>query len=53
MSGWSPRPRWSVPLTRISQTAYAGAGARFYLTRRFFLRGEYRHHTVFTSRDEQ
>jgi len=34
-----------------NQTAYAGVGARFYLGRRFFLRGEYRHHTVFTSRD--
>jgi opacity protein-like surface antigen len=33
------------------QTAYVGAGLRFYLTRRFFLRGEYRHHLVFTSRD--
>ena len=26
-------------------------GLRFYLTRRFFLRGEYRHHLVFTSRN--
>jgi Bacterial SH3 domain len=33
------------------QTAYAGVGLRYYLTRRFFLRGEYRHHLVFTSRN--
>jgi hypothetical protein len=36
---------------RNDQTAYVGAGLRFYATRRFFLRGEYRHHLVFTSRD--
>ncbi len=36
---------------RSEQTAYVGAGLRFYLTRRFFLRSEYRHHLVFTSRD--
>ncbi len=36
---------------RRDQTAYAGAGLRLYVTRRFFLRGEFRHHLVFTSRD--
>lgn len=36
---------------RNDQTAYVGAGLRVYATRRFFLRGEYRHHLVFTSRD--
>jgi hypothetical protein len=36
---------------RRDQSAYAGAGLRMYLARRFFLRGEYRHHLVFTSRD--
>ncbi len=36
---------------RTDQTAYAGVGLRLYMTRRFFLRGEYRHHLVFTSRD--
>jgi len=36
---------------RTDQTAYAGAGLRLYMTRRFFLRGEFRHHLVFTSRD--
>jgi len=39
------------PTDDTNQTAYAGAGARFYLTRRFFLRGDYRYHVVFTSRD--
>jgi hypothetical protein len=39
------------PIDATNQTAYAGVGARFYLTRRFFLRGDYRHHVVFTSRD--
>lgn len=37
---------------RTDQTAYAGIGARFYLTRRFFVRAEYRSHLVFTSRNE-
>lgn len=46
-----PKATLAVPLDQDSQTAYAGFGARFYLGRRFFLRGEYRHHTVFTSRD--
>jgi hypothetical protein len=36
---------------RRDQTAYAGAGLRLYVARRFFLRGEFRHHLVFTSRD--
>lgn len=46
-----PKATLAVPLDQDSQTAYAGFGARYYLGRRFFLRGEYRHHTVFTSRD--
>jgi hypothetical protein len=46
-----PKATLAVPLDQNSQTAYAGVGARFYVGRRFFLRGEYRHHTVFTSRD--
>ena len=46
-----PKSTLAVPVDQDSQTAYAGIGARYYLSRRFFLRGEYRHHTVFTSRD--
>lgn len=37
---------------RTDQSAYAGAGFRFYLTRRFFLRGEYRNHIVFTKANQ-
>jgi hypothetical protein len=40
-----------VPRNQDYQTAYAGFGGRYYLTRRFFLRAEYRHHTVFTKGD--
>lgn len=47
-----PKSTLVMPEDRTDQTAYAGAGLRFYLTRRFFLRGEYRHHMVFTSRNE-
>lgn len=48
----SPRATIVLPADREDQTAYAGAGLRFYLTRRFFLRADYRWHTIFTSRDE-
>jgi hypothetical protein len=37
---------------RTDQSAYAGVGARFYLTRRFFLRGEFKERIVFTSRND-
>jgi hypothetical protein len=37
---------------RTDTTAHVGVGLRVYLTRRFFLRGEFRHYTVFTSRDD-
>ena len=46
-----PKATLVKPLNQNFQTAYAGAGARFYVTRRFFVRGEYRHHTVFTKSD--
>lgn len=47
-----PKATLVVPQDRTDQTAYAGAGFKFYLTRRFFVRGEYRSHMVFTSRNE-
>lgn len=47
-----PKSTLVLPEDRLDQTAYAGAGVRFYLARRFFLRGEYRHHMVFTSRNQ-
>ncbi len=37
---------------RTDESAYIGAGARFYLTRRFFLRGEYKERVIFTSRND-
>jgi hypothetical protein len=39
-------------LDRSDQSAYVGVGARLYLTRRFFLRGEYKERVVFTSRND-
>lgn len=47
-----PKATLVAPLDRSDQTAYVGGGVRFYLTRRFFLRGEYKSHVVFTSRDD-
>jgi hypothetical protein len=47
----SPKVTLALPANSTNQTAYVGVGARFYLTRRFFLRGDYRSHEVFTSRD--
>ncbi|MCU7813829.1 MAG: outer membrane beta-barrel protein [Candidatus Thiodiazotropha sp. (ex Rostrolucina anterorostrata)] len=37
---------------RTDSTAHIGVGLRVYLTRRFFMRGEFRHYAVFTSRDD-
>jgi hypothetical protein len=47
-----PRATIVLPEDRTDQTAYVGAGARMYITRRFFLRADYRWHTIFTSRDD-
>jgi opacity protein-like surface antigen len=47
-----PRATLVQPADRTDQTAYAGAGVRLYLARRFFVRAEYRWHTVFTSRND-
>ena len=43
-----PKATFAQPVDRDDQIAYAGAGARLYLTRRFFVRGEYRSVVVFT-----
>jgi hypothetical protein len=37
---------------RTDTTAHVGAGLNVYMTRRFFVRGEFRHYAVFTSRDD-
>jgi hypothetical protein len=47
-----PKGTLVSPVDRTDQTAYVGGGVRFYLTRRFFLRAEYKNHVVFTSRDD-
>jgi hypothetical protein len=43
-----PKVLLGAPVDRSDQVAYVGVGARFYLTRRFFFRGEYREYVVFT-----
>jgi Bacterial SH3 domain len=48
----TPKATLVSPLDRTDQTAYVGTGLRFYWTRRFFVRAEYRAHVVFTSRNE-
>jgi hypothetical protein len=47
-----PKATLVLPSDRVEQTAYVGAGLRFYLTRRFFLRGEYKAHYLFTNRNQ-
>jgi Bacterial SH3 domain len=47
----SPKATLIVPADRTDQTAYVGGGVRFYLTRRFFVRAEYKSHVVFTKRN--
>ena len=37
---------------RTEQTAYVGGGVRYYLTRRIFVRGEYKAHYIFTKRNQ-
>jgi hypothetical protein len=47
----TPKATLVLPSERTDQTAYVGGGLRFYLTRRFFVRAEYKSHIVFTSRN--
>ncbi len=47
----SPKATLVQPSERTDQTAYVGGGVRYYLTRRFFLRAEYKSHEVFTKRN--
>ena len=39
-------------IDRTDQDAYAGIGFRFYLTRRFFVRGEWKERVIFTKRND-
>jgi hypothetical protein len=43
-----PKATLAQPLNRSEQLGYAGLGIRCYLTRRFFLRAEYRSNEIFT-----
>ncbi len=43
-----PKAILATPVDRSDQVGYYGVGARFYLTRRFFLRGDFRKYVVFT-----
>jgi hypothetical protein len=47
-----PKATLVQPVNRTEQTAYVGGGVRYYLTRRFFLRAEYKAHYIFTKRNE-
>ena len=55
-TGWctpSPRRPWCNRWSHRSEaTAYVGGGVRYYLTRRFFLRAEYKAHYIFTKRNQ-
>ena len=44
-----PKATLVQPQDRVEQTAYVGAGVRFYLTRRFFVRAEFKSHYIFTN----
>ena len=47
-----PKGTLVTPSNRTEQTAYVGGGLRYYLTRRFFMRAEYKAHYIFTKRNE-
>jgi Bacterial SH3 domain len=47
-----PKATLVQPDKRTEQSAYVGGGLRYYLTRRFFLRGEYKEHIIFTNRNQ-
>jgi uncharacterized protein YraI len=43
-----PKATLTKPVDRSDEVGYVGVGGRLYLTRRFFVRGEYRKYVVFT-----
>jgi hypothetical protein len=47
-----PKATLVQPDDRTEQSAYVGGGLRYYLTRRFFLRGEFKEHIIFTNRNQ-
>jgi Bacterial SH3 domain len=48
------RPKATIisPPDRTEQIAYYGVGAKYYLSRRFILRADYRSYVIFTKRDQ-
>lgn len=47
-----PKATLVTPENRTEQTAYVGGGIRYYLTRRFFMRAEFKAHYIFTKRNQ-
>jgi hypothetical protein len=47
-----PKATLVQPSDRTEPTAYVGGGVRYYFTRRFFLRAEYKAHYIFTKRNQ-
>jgi uncharacterized protein YgiM (DUF1202 family) len=47
-----PKGTLVTPENRTEQSAYVGGGIRYYLTRRFFMRAEYKAHYIFTKRNQ-
>lgn len=47
-----PKATLVTPANRTEQTAYVGGGIRYYLTRRFFMRAEFKAHYIFTKRNQ-
>jgi hypothetical protein len=47
-----PKATLVTPSNRTEQTAYVGGGIRYYLTRRFFMRAEFKAHYIFTKRNQ-
>jgi len=46
---FEPKVSLVQPSDHVEQTAYVGAGLRCYLTRRFFVRAEFKEHYIFTN----
>jgi hypothetical protein len=47
----SPKATIVSPVERTEQVAYVGAGVKYYVSRRFIFRGDYRSYVIFTSRE--
>ena len=47
-----PKATLVQPDDRTETRPTSGVGLRYYLTRRFFLRGEYKKHIIFTNRNQ-